>query len=116
MVGSTAGQEGSVERPWGGKEDHVGFDRVDEGDRGDCLKPCSEALGGGIGRLGKGEPEIILEIGQHLGREIAVFGGEMTGTLATKLEGISRGGIKKDDRLHAEETIFGPAESQDIDA
>src|SRR5205823_5237114 len=79
-----------------------------------------DARGGGVGGLGKAQPQPVLDIGEQLGRGKAHLRPDLAGAAQLDCEPVRQFAIgpwgEDDDRVAQRAAVLGRAERQDVDA
>jgi hypothetical protein len=104
-----------VQSPGHDREHFVGLARQQQAGpaRGHCL--C-QPLGHGVGVPRVVEPQVVVEIGQHLGAEETALGEQLGGPHAAVAEVLRQGDIEEHHRLERHRPVLGGAEGQGVDA
>ena len=99
---------------WEVGEDHVGARVSQDLDIGDLLQAALEPRARGVGATRQVKPEIAVEVGVHLRRQIAMLGEKMRSAFAAQFEFPSMLGVEQDRRLDTHGAVFRRAKAYGV--
>ena len=98
------------------REHLVGVDGQRQAHAGEGARPAASRSAIALAWRALAEPQVVVEVREHLRAEIAALRHELAGALAAIQEVVGQGAVEEDHRLHAERAVLGGAEREHIHA